>query len=113
MSLSTGRFQLISRDTNNNRETYEEEQKKLMRDLLFSSTNMAAMTSRENHLLSCPLLIINNKPWIPRFVEQKFLRVLTSRQPYRGRKQRNDGTIVGEVLFTNSLCKYFCYRRPI
>ena len=28
-----------------------DEQKELIRNLLFSSTNMAAMTSRENHLL--------------------------------------------------------------
>ena len=49
-----GRFQPTSRDTNNNREMYlrllVDEQKTLMRDLLFSSTNMTAMTSHENLL---------------------------------------------------------------
>ena len=47
-----GRFQPNSRDTNNNREILllMHEQRKPMRDLLFSSTNMAAMKSRENLL---------------------------------------------------------------
>ena len=48
---TVGRFQPITRDTNNNRVTYDFwwTNKTLMRDL-FSSTNMAAMTSRENYL---------------------------------------------------------------
>ena len=44
-----GGLQPISRDTDNN-VAMVDEQKELMRNLLFSSTNMVAMTSRENHL---------------------------------------------------------------
>ena len=36
-----------------------DEQKELIKNLLFSSTNMAAMTSRENHLLKLGLLTHN------------------------------------------------------
>ena len=35
-----------------------DEQKELMRNLLFLSTNMAAMTQRENHLLCSPLIAV-------------------------------------------------------
>ena len=38
-----------------------DEQKELIRNLLFSSTNMAAITKRENHLLACVQLKLRNQ----------------------------------------------------
>ena len=59
-----GRFQPVSRGTNNDREMYDSllvyEQKKLMRDLLFPTTNMAARRHVKTFYMSFDIYMANS-----------------------------------------------------